>query len=128
MRKSSAFGVARLVSLDGETMKRRLQLALTAFAITGVFGWFADVARAKEPVPTPPPGHGRGPYGHGSGILLVDVDPKTGNVTAVRMLASTGHAEFDAAAIKAFREKRFKPGTARQLRIPISFTVKGKKL
>lgn len=82
-------------------------------------------ARAEPP---PPPAHGRGPYGHGSGIILVEVEPKTGKVIAARMLESTGSTEFDSAAIKAFRTKRFKPGTAPQLRIPISYRIKGKKL
>lgn len=88
----------------------------------------ASRAKADPAIPPPPPAHGKGPYGHGSGIILVEVDPKTGKVTTARMLATTGYAEFDSAAIKAFRSKKFKPGTAPRLRIPISFNIKGKTL
>lgn len=103
-------------------------LAAIAVAVAAPLFGYAHIVMAGRPIPTPPPAHGRVPYGHGRGIILVDVEPKTGKVTAVRMLASTGYAVFDSAAIKAFRDARFKPGTARRLRIPITFTIKGKKL
>jgi TonB family protein len=102
--------------------------ALIAVACAALSFGCADIVRADPRMPPPPPAHGRGPYGHGSGIILVDVEPKSGKVTGARMLASTGYAEFDSAAIMAFRHRRFKPGSAGQLRIPVSFRVKGKRL
>jgi TonB family protein len=61
-----------------------------------------------------------------SGIALLEVDQKSGHVTAGRMLKSTGHVILDNAALSAFKRWRFKPGTAREIRIPIHYTINGK--
>jgi len=59
----------------------------------------------------------------GHGILFGQVDYKTGIVTSVRMEKSTGATLLDKAALNAFRQWRFKPGTVRQFRTPIHFTM-----
>lgn len=59
----------------------------------------------------------------GYGTLFGQVDFKTGLVTSVRMEKSTGNTLLDHAALNAFRQWRFKPGTVCQFRTPISFTV-----
>ena len=59
-----------------------------------------------------------------SGLVLVDVD-SSGKVTAAKLLESTGVHEYDEAALKAFRQWRFKPGTAPHVKIPITFTSPG---
>jgi TonB family protein len=41
------------------------------------------------------------------------------------MQKSTGHKSLDGAAVFAFRQWRFKPGTVTTLEIPIQFTPKG---
>src|SRR6266480_3043065 len=41
----------------------------------------------------------------GSGIAILTVDPATGNVTTVKMRASTGFNVLDDAAISAFRHR-----------------------
>jgi TonB family protein len=61
----------------------------------------------------------------GTGIVLVDVDQKTGKVTSARMLQSTGHQILDEAAPNAFRQWPFKPGKVQKVRIPITFTMRG---
>jgi len=61
----------------------------------------------------------------GAGIVLVDVDQTTGAVTSARMLRSTGHQILDDAALTAFRQWRFRPGTVREVRIPITYTMRG---
>jgi TonB family protein len=61
----------------------------------------------------------------GAGVVLVNVDQKTGQVTSARMLQSTGHQVLDEQAINAFRQWRFKPGTTREVHIPITFTMRG---
>ena len=61
----------------------------------------------------------------GSGIVKIEVDPESGRVTSLRMDPSTGHAILDQAATEAFRLWRFKPGSARRIRTPITFTVAG---
>jgi TonB family protein len=68
------------------------------------------------------------PQGAQSGMVLVDVDQKTGKVTNARILQSTGNAAYDEAAVKRFRQWRFKPGaTARQVKIPITFVPAGSR-
>jgi len=59
----------------------------------------------------------------GHGILFGRVDFKTGIVTSVKMEKSTGNTLLDQAALNPFRQWRFKPGTVRQFRTPINFTM-----
>jgi TonB family protein len=59
----------------------------------------------------------------GHGVLFGRVDSKTGIVTSVHMEKSTGNTLLDQAALNAFRQWRFKPGTVRQFRTPINFTM-----
>ena len=58
----------------------------------------------------------------GKGIVLVTIDPKTGNVTGVRMLQSTGNQLLDGAALQAYSQWRFEPGSVPQVKMPIEFT------
>ncbi|PYJ70075.1 MAG: hypothetical protein DME76_06875 [Verrucomicrobia bacterium] len=57
----------------------------------------------------------------GSGVVLLEIDPRTGNVFSARMLKNTGWGILDNAALWVFRQWRFKPGTVSYVRIPISF-------
>ena len=50
------------------------------------------------------------------------IDAQTGSVTSAVMLKSTGQRILDSAALQAFRQWRFKPGTLTTLDIPIEFT------
>lgn len=61
----------------------------------------------------------------GSGVALLEVDKRTGYVTSARMLKSTGHQILDDAALKAFRQWRFKAGTMSPARIPVRFVMAG---
>jgi TonB family protein len=61
----------------------------------------------------------------GMGVVLVDVNRNSGHVTAARMLQSTGDRALDDAALTAFRQWRFRPGTVSQVRIPIKFLMRG---
>ena len=58
----------------------------------------------------------------GKGIVLVSIDPKTGSVTGARMLQSTGNQLLDGAALQAYSQWRFEPGSVPQVRMPIEFT------
>jgi TonB family protein len=78
----------------------------------------------------------------GGGIFVFRVDIKSGRVKQVIVAQSTGHADLDAAAMKAFRRWKFVPGAVpsiKQIRpdskdplatqdglvkIPVTFTVR----
>ena len=68
--------------------------------------------RPRYPLPRPT----------GSGVALLKVDETTGRVISATMAKSTGYKILDDAALEAFRRWRFKPGTVREIRIPITFT------
>jgi len=57
----------------------------------------------------------------GKGVVLVTIDKETGKVTGARMLETTGSQLLDGAALQAYSQWRFKPGTVTQLRMPIEF-------
>jgi TonB family protein len=59
----------------------------------------------------------------GRGIVLGIVDTKTGQLKSVKMEHSTGHAILDDAVLRAFRQWTFRPGTIRQFRIPVMYTM-----
>ena len=61
----------------------------------------------------------------GSGVCVVEVDPGSGNVTSAEMTQSIGSPILDGAALSAFRQWRFRPGTVSKVRIPITFTMTG---
>src|SRR5262249_24207825 len=60
----------------------------------------------------------------GKGVVLVTIDPRTGKVTGVRMLQSTGNKQLDGAALEAYSQWRFQPGSVPQVKIPIEFATR----
>jgi TonB family protein len=62
----------------------------------------------------------------GKGVVLVSIDQQTGKVAGVRMLQSTGHKQLDGAALEAYSQWRFQPGTGSQVQIPIEFASRPK--
>src|SRR6266480_1343114 len=62
----------------------------------------------------------------GSGLLRLTLDLKTGTVTKVQILQTTGFAALDQSAIEAFRQWRWKPGKWKQIDVPITFTMNDK--
>ena len=64
----------------------------------------------------------------GKGVVLVNIDKQTGNVTGARMLSSTGNQQLDGAALQAYSQWRFDPRTVAvsQLKIPIEFANRPK--
>ncbi len=61
----------------------------------------------------------------GSGIALLTVDPAVGNVTGVRMTRSCGNIFLDNATLDALRRWRFKPGSALNVEVPITYPLTG---
>jgi TonB family protein len=62
----------------------------------------------------------------GKGVVLVTIDQQTGKVAGVRMLQSTGNPQLDGAALAAYSQWRFQPGTGSQVKIPIEFANRPK--
>ena len=62
----------------------------------------------------------------GKGSVLVTIDQQTGKVTGARMLQSTGNKQLDGAALQAYSQWRFQPGTGSQVQIPIEFANRPK--
>lgn len=62
----------------------------------------------------------------GKGVVLVTINKQTGKVTGARMQASTGNQQLDGAALQAYSQWRFDPGTVAvsQLMIPIEFATR----
>jgi TonB family protein len=61
----------------------------------------------------------------GSGIVCMEVDEKTGLVKSAKMEKGTGNKLLDDAALQAFSQWRFKPGSARHIHCPITFWRNG---
>lgn len=62
----------------------------------------------------------------GKGVVLVTIDEQTGKVTRARMFQSTGNKQLDGAALEAYSQWRFQPGTGSQVKIPIEFAARPK--
>jgi len=62
----------------------------------------------------------------GKGEVLVTIDQQTGKVAGVRMLKSTGNKQLDGAALEAYSQWRFQPGTGSAVKIPIEFASRPK--
>jgi TonB family protein len=60
----------------------------------------------------------------GKGRFQLIIDPSAGLVTDVRTLQTTHDQRLDAAAVKAFRQWRFRPHTLQKLIVPLNFNIR----
>jgi TonB family protein len=60
----------------------------------------------------------------GHGIFVVNVRDD-GTVESVDVAKSTGHSELDRSGIAAFLKWRFRPGTVKKAKIPVTFSMRG---
>jgi len=56
---------------------------------------------------------------------VVSVDTASGSVSDATMAQSIGNPILDSAAVSAFKQWRFRPGTVSKVKIPITFTMTG---
>ena len=112
-------------------MSIRLTLLFLAFTIIpgNASGAIVSEAEAEalavyRPVPAYPY-EARARRITGTGAVRVEVDKRTGHVTSVRILQSTGQEILDRAALDVFRQWRFKQRTVTTAEIPVRFTTKG---
>ena len=59
----------------------------------------------------------------GAGTFRLSIDIKTGRVTNVEILKSTGFGVLDGSAIRALKAWRWKPGKYRTYDVPVSFKL-----
>jgi TonB family protein len=105
----------------------------TLVAASGAFGSEPDVSAESSSQPkraafAPKPEYpleARQQHLTGSGILVLHIDKTTGTVTSVEVEKSIGHKILDDAAVRAFRQWRFKPGKFTKVKIPIRYTMEG---
>lgn len=61
----------------------------------------------------------------GDGVVIMTVDPMTGNVISVSVSKTTGNPFLDNAAVTGFKRWRFRPGTVSSVTCPVTFTLTG---
>jgi TonB family protein len=124
---SRSLGGSSCVSLDLMMYKLLLVQTAIALSISSLHGQpaspAAPIARPQAiytPMPAYRPEWARQGL-KGKGVVLVTIDKETGKVTGARMLESTGSQVLDGAALQAYSQWRFKPGSVTQLKMPIEF-------
>lgn len=81
--------------------------------------WFADMTRKRKP---DYPYSEKSLHHEGSGFFRLTLDLKTGAVANIEIVRSTGFPRLDEAAIKTFRDWRWKPGKWKEVDVPITYT------
>ncbi len=80
--------------------------------------WFKD---ALKRTPVQYPVSEGGTIRQGSGMFHVSIDPKSGSVRNVTASKSTGFVVLDNAAIESLRHRRWRPGTWKEVELPVVF-------
>jgi TonB family protein len=78
--------------------------------VKGVAPEYPDADRAKHHV--------------GIGRYHIVLDLKTGGVTKISVIKSTGFRTLDAAAVAALRQWRWKPGRWKEIDLPVTFVLR----
>ena len=145
MRRSSAFGFCSVVFLftlsrmfkeqmareDCMRCRKLIWLLVAALPLSPLLTLaqateFREARALAVYAPRPPyPYEARVRKEMGSGVVIVTIDPGTGNVITAVMAVSTGVKILDEAAVSTFSQWRFRPGTVKKVRIPINFTLSG---
>jgi TonB family protein len=82
--------------------------------------WLQDATKIVGPeYPSADRRNGR----EGLGVFRLTIDPKTGVVTDIATVKSTGFASLDHAASVALRQWRWKPGRWKEVVMPINFVM-----
>jgi len=65
----------------------------------------------------------RAGHRQGTGFFRIMIDPKTGTVTQVTILRSSGWASLDTAATAALRRWRWRPNKWKEVDVPVTFQM-----
>jgi TonB family protein len=82
--------------------------------------WLDDVIHTVEPNY---PELDRAVRHHGTGMFRLILDLKTGAVTKVTIIRTTGYGRLDDCAITALRQWRWKPGRWKEIGLPVTFNL-----
>lgn len=82
--------------------------------------WMRDLVAYTEPEY---PYEDRAYRHQGDGLFRISIDPRTGLVTRIEVVISTGFPSLDRSAVAAIRKWRWKPQTWKQVDTPIRFTM-----
>jgi TonB family protein len=82
--------------------------------------WISDIVSFPRPEY---PYADRAKWNQGEGIFRLTLDTKTGSVTKVAVIKSTGFGSLDSAALTALRKARWKPGKWKEVDMPVNFTM-----
>jgi TonB family protein len=85
--------------------------------------WIADRTAYRHP---DYPYEDRSRNHQGDGLFRISLDLKTGLVTQIRVIKSTGFATLDNSAVAAIRKWRWKPGKRKEIDMPIRFRMGGR--
>jgi TonB family protein len=130
---SGLVGKGNRISRAKKIQRFALASVLTLVSVSSVHAQIGTPAVGQQPPPkaiyTPKPVY-RPEWAKqgltGKGVVLVTIDQQTGKVTGARMLQSTGNKQLDGAALEAYSQWRFQPGTGSQVKIPIEFASRPK--
>jgi periplasmic protein TonB len=83
-----------------------------------------EISKVAVSYPTPPyPAEARHRHIAGKGLFYLHVSQRTGDVTSVEVVASTGHPILDNAAVYTLKRWKFRPHTIIDLKVPITFVL-----
>jgi TonB family protein len=71
------------------------------------------------------PREARARHEMGTGVFILHIDGKTGQVASISVQKSTGFKLLDAAVLTSCIHWRFKPHTVTDVRIPMTFSMHG---
>jgi TonB family protein len=86
--------------------------------------WMTDRVKFVQP---DYPVEARARHNQGTGFFRATLDVKTGSVTDVSILKSTGSSELDTSAARAIRQWRWRPQRWKEINIPVSFTMQSRE-
>jgi TonB family protein len=86
--------------------------------------WDADIIKFVKP---DYPSESRTRHIEGTGLFHITLDVKTGSVTNVAVLRSTGSSGLDASAVRAIRQWRWRPERWKQINVPVTFTMRSRE-
>ena len=117
---AAANGGAPAANTDNQLTATDVHGAKRSCPVSKPPGWLADAVEKPE---VQYPEWGKNHHEQGVGVFRMSVDSKTGKVTTVSAVKSTGFRDLDDSAIAALGRWRWKPGTWKETDVVIGFQL-----